>query len=123
MATNRSGHRPGGGIASRVNVKAPVRIGDGSHSVRPAGVAQLGYSVGDHSTSNGRSTGYQDEKLHSPQRDFHPVPLGNEVALNVKGGGPGTGRNLHHCGSQGQWGQPVAGNPPPNRHRDPLNND
>ena len=30
------------------------------------------------------------------------VPLGNELALNVGGGGPGTGRKVMPTGSQGQ---------------------
>jgi hypothetical protein len=38
------------------------------------------------------------------------VPFGNEVALNVGKGGPGTGRTIHHCGSQDQHG-PVSGTP------------
>lgn len=30
------------------------------------------------------------------------VPLGNEVAKNVGAGGPGKGRTVHGCGSQGK---------------------
>ena len=36
--------------------------------------------------------------------------VGNSVALNVKGGGPGTGRTLYgQSGSQGCHGQPAQG--------------
>jgi hypothetical protein len=40
--------------------------------------------------------------------------------LNVGKGGCGTGRTIYACGSQGMQGQPAAGNPPPNRQRDAL---
>jgi hypothetical protein len=36
-----------------------------------------------------------------PDPQFVPdAPLGNDVALNVKSGGPGTGRTVHHSGMQ-----------------------
>ena len=113
MAKNRSGHRPGGGIASRVNVSPSVRTGSGSKSTRPAGVSQIGYMVGDHTTNRPGSSGYRGEKLHSPERNFQPVKFGNELATNVGKGGPGAGRTLYgQSGLQGQHG-PVAGSPRP----------
>jgi hypothetical protein len=39
------------------------------------------------------------------------VPLGNEVALNVGKGGPGTGRDCHATGSQGVHGSVNPGQP------------
>jgi hypothetical protein len=45
-------------------------------------------------------------------RGMNPTPYGNAVALNVGKGGPGTGRDVHHCGSQGVHGG-VAGSPKP----------
>jgi hypothetical protein len=46
------------------------------------------------------------------------------VALNVGGGGCGTGRTLYgQSGSQGQHGSVNPGNPPPNRQRDALENE
>jgi hypothetical protein len=110
MATNRSGHRPGGGIASRVNVSPSVRTGKGSRGTHPGGVAQLGQRVGDKAT-HGKSSGsgYRGEPLHQ-DRSFQPVPFGNSVALNVGKGGPGTGRNLYgQSGVQGCHGQPSQG--------------
>jgi hypothetical protein len=121
MATHRSGHRPGGGIASKQHVQTLVRIGTGSKSARPAGVAQIGQSQGDHIT-NKSDTGYRGERLHN-DRSFQPVPFGNEVALNVGKGGCGTGRTIYACGSQGTQGSVNPGNPPPNRQRDALENE
>jgi hypothetical protein len=49
--------------------------------------------------------------------DFGPaynsgVKLGNEVALNVSGGGPGKGREIHRSGSQAMHGAPNRGESP-----------
>jgi len=110
MATNRSGHRPGGGIASRVNVSPQVRTGTGSRGTNPGGVGQLGQMQGSHVT-RGEESNYRGDPFHAG-RSFQPVPFGNAVALNVKGGGPGTGRTIYKTGSQGQQGNP-AGNPRP----------
>jgi hypothetical protein len=110
MATNRSGHRPGGGIASRQHVKTPVRTGSGSKSTNPGAVAQLGQSQGNHIT-NKSETNYRGEIFHKPP-NFQPVKFGNEVALNVGKGGCGTGRETMPRGSQGQHGAPAPGNPP-----------
>jgi hypothetical protein len=89
-----------------------VRTGSGSHSARPAGVAQLGQKQGSHITRDGESN-YRGERLHNPSKNFQPVKFGNEVALNVGKGGPGAGRTLYgQSGLQGQHG-PVAGSPRP----------
>ena len=105
--------RGGGGYGSRPHVETPVRTGSGSKSTRPAGVSQIGYQVGDHTTNRPGSSGYRGEKLHSPERNFQPVKFGNELATNVGKGGPGAGRTLYgQSGLQGQHG-PVAGSPRP----------
>jgi len=120
---SKSGNQKGGGYGSRQHVEKPVRTGTGSRGTHPGGVAQLGQHVGDKAThGNPKGTGYRGEPLHN-NRSFQPVPFGNEMALNVGKGGPGTGREVMASGSQGCHGQPAAGNPPPNRYRDPLNND
>src|SRR6516162_10747886 len=110
MATNRSGHRPGGGIASRVNVSPPVRTGTGSRGTRPGGAEGIGKIYGDHVT-NKDSTGYRGPKFHDG-KSFQPVKFGNEVALNVGKGGCGTGRTIYSTGSQSTHGD-VAGSPRP----------
>lgn len=123
MATHRSGRRPGGGIASRVNVQPSVRTGTGSRGTHPGGVAQLGQHVGDKAThGNSKGTGYRGEPLHN-NRSFQPVKVGNEVALNVGKGGCGTGRTVYKTGSQGTQGSVNPGAPRPNTYRDPLDNE
>jgi hypothetical protein len=113
LQMRRSGTGSGGGLGMNKNVSPPVRTGTGAHNARPAGVAQLGYAVGDHATHSGKSTGYKGEALHGPaSRNFQQTKFGNEVALNVGKGGPGTGRTVYHCGTQATQG-PVAGNPKP----------
>jgi hypothetical protein len=118
MAMKR--HQPGGGIASRVNVRPSVRTGSGSHSTNPGYVSQLGNKVGSHTRQG--DTGYRGEAFHDG-RDFQPVKFGNELAMNVGKGGPGTGRDVSHCGSQGTHGAVASGSPRPNMQRDALDNE
>jgi hypothetical protein len=120
MAMRGSG---GGGYGSGQHVEKPVRTGSGSKSIRPAGVSQLGYAVGDHTTNRPGSSGYRGEKLHNPERNFNPVPYGNSVALNVNGGGPGKGRTVYASGSQGTQGSVAPGSPRRNTYRDALENE
>ena len=70
----------------------------------------LGASQGNHIT-NKSETDYRGEKLHH-DRNFQPVKFGNELALNVGKGGPGTGREVMRSGQQNQWGAPNPGNAP-----------
>ena len=108
----RSGVGSGGGIGMNKNVQPSVRTGTGSRGTHPGGVAQLGQHVGDKAThGNSKGTGYRGEPLHN-NRSFQTVPFGNEVALNVKGGGPGTGRTIYKTGTQDQHGA-AAGKPEP----------
>jgi len=97
----------GGGIGMNKNVQPSVRTGGGSKSTRPAGTAQVGLMYGTHVTNRCESD-YRGEKLHNPERNFQPTKFGNEVALNVGKGGPGTGRDVHSAGSQSCHGD-VAG--------------
>jgi hypothetical protein len=112
-----SGNQKGGGYGSRQHVETRVRTGSGSRGTRPAGVGQIGALQGDHVTAFGGSqTPYRGERLHN-DRNFQPVPFGNEVALNVGKGGPGTGRTIYKTGTQCQTGT-NPGNPRPNSYRD-----
>jgi len=113
----------GGGYHSRQHVEKSVRTGTGPRSARPAGVAMFGTMQGSHSTVGGGSeTSYRGEKLHN-DRTFQPVKFGNEVALNVGRGGPGKGRDVMACGSQGTHGSVNPGNPRPNPRHDALEQD
>jgi hypothetical protein len=97
-------------------VEKGVRVGDRARVVNPRALSQVGQSLGNKATdSSGR-------KLTNPIETFYTgrsaagkpggVPLGNEVACNVQGGGPGKGRNLWgQSGSQKQWGAANPGVP------------
>jgi hypothetical protein len=110
MAMKGSG---GGGYGSRQHTEQSVRTGTGSKSARPAGVAQIGTSWGNHVTDRSETSRYSGERLHN-DRNFQPVKFGNEVALNVGKGGCGTGRTLYgQAGSQGTHGATNPGSPQP----------
>ena len=114
----RSGVGSGGGQGMNKNVQPSVRTGTGSYGTRAGGAESIGKSYGSHIT-NKDDTGYRGPKFHD-DKSFQPVKFGNEVALNVGKGGPGTGRTTMHCGSQGTHGSVNPGNPPPNTRRDAL---
>jgi hypothetical protein len=123
MTTNRNGHRPGGGIASRQHVSTPVRTGSGSKGISEGWVGQRGQKQGSHVTgSGGQETNYRGEEKFTG-KNFQPVKFGNEVALNVGAGGCGKGRDIHSTGSQGTHGATNPGNPRPNALRDALENE
>jgi hypothetical protein len=116
----RSGHVAGGGLHSRVvkHTSAP-KVEPRARGVNPSAVAQLGAHVGDHTTNNPQSTGYRGEQLVRGAGYNNPVG-----PTSLSNNGPkGEGRQVHACGSQSQWGTPAAGNPPPNRQRDALENE
>lgn len=88
----------GGGIASRVVVKTGVRTGAATASkISPAAVSQIGISRGNHAETG--TVKLKPQPLVTGQ--LNSVPLGNQVALNVNGGGPGKGRKTFPSGSQG----------------------
>jgi hypothetical protein len=101
------------GIRSKNLVHKPVRTGAAREHIQKAGVAQLGQMQGSHVTEKGSDLGYRGVGLIGPKQPIS-VPLGNEVALNVGKGGPGTGRDpAMRSGSQGCYGQPASGSPMP----------
>jgi hypothetical protein len=112
MANRNSGHRPGGGIASKQHVQIPVRTGSGSRGTNPGGVGQLGNKQGSHVT-RGEESSYRGEPLHRGP-SFQKTMFGNQKALDVGKGGLGTGRTLYgQAGSQGTHGATNPGNPRP----------
>jgi len=115
MATNRSGHRPGGGIASR-NVKhvtAP-KVEPRAYARNPAAVSQYGNLVGDHVTRAGES-GYRGESDPTMRRGYN-APVG---PTNMALSGPGAGREVMRSGGQGTHGATNSGNAPA-KNRDIL---
>jgi hypothetical protein len=85
----------GGG---RTHVEVKQRLGARAEGIRPGAVSQIGTAI--------------DPKARTPMKGPMPagggVPLGNAIATNVGKGGPGAGRTVMPCGTQGMHG-PVAG--------------
>lgn len=110
----KTGNRkPGGGIGSRVNVEKGVRVGERAKVVNPRALSQIGSSLGNKAATGSGKTVRPVEDIYKgrkPAGGPGGIPQGNEVALNVGKGGPGTGRKLYgQSGSQQQYGAPVAG--------------
>jgi hypothetical protein len=96
-----SGHRPGGGIASRQRVEKPMRQGSPRERIRHAGVAQIGIRVGNHPT-NRDATSYGGINPFTGKEGM-PSQLGNANAAELAGvkNGSGAKRNIYKSGSQG----------------------
>jgi hypothetical protein len=110
-----SGKGSGGGLGSKNVVRPGGRNGAAARGVNPGHANQIGPALGNRAME--KQTNYRGEPkfTQSPKS----VPLGNEVAKNVGGGGPGAGRTVMGSGSQGQHGG-VAGSVKP-AGRDILN--
>jgi hypothetical protein len=91
----------GGGINSYKVKSVGVKTGSKAKGIAPECAASIGIQ-------RVTTRGYKEPVMPGPIS----VPLGNEVALNVGGGGPGAGRTVSKAGSQGTHG-PVASNPIP----------
>jgi hypothetical protein len=105
----------GGGIQMNKNVREKVRAGPPSTNLISArGVSQLGYATGSRMKEAGSYT-TENSALPVKQGTAAQVPLGNQLATNVGGGGPGTGRTLYRTGTQAVHGPVVAGNTPQGR--------
>lgn len=83
----------GGGITSNKLVQVGVSGGSPrANVISPGGADQLGQSVGAKRAVQPLVAGTAAA----------PVPMGNTVATNVQGGGPGKGRTVMPAGSQGK---------------------
>ena len=94
------------GIQSKNHVRVGNRTGGQRERIRHAGVAQYGQAQGNHVTGaegGGGDLGYHGVKAHTGMPGY-TSELGNKVALNVGGGGPGRGRTIYKTGSQCQTG-------------------
>jgi hypothetical protein len=87
----------GGGILGNKNVNVGVRTGSPSKASSPAAAGQIG-----------ASTAFRKDQVDAG-RGYNGAPYGNQLATNVGKGGPGTGRTVMPCGSQGTHGTPAAG--------------
>jgi hypothetical protein len=119
MATNRSGHRPAGGIGSnKVTHRTAPKVEPKAYAKRPAGAAGIGSFYGDHTTNRPGSSGFKGEKLDGGRGYSPPVgPTDNVAAVGVGGG-----RTVSGCGSQGTHGATNPGSPRP-AGRGILNNE
>jgi len=96
------------------NREVGVRTGRGAVKINKAAVNQLGNHTGSHVTQTGKDTGYRGEDLVRGPGYNVGKGFGNEVALNVGGGGPGVGyRQIGKSGQQGTYGPVNPGKPAP----------
>jgi hypothetical protein len=110
----------GGGLTLNKNVRPSVRTGSAATGVRPGYPDLLGNMRGSHVT-DGRDL---SAKL-TPMQTVKPPAgggqmLGNQKALDVGKGGPGTGRVVMATGSQKQYGAANPGERKPISGPDPL---
>jgi hypothetical protein len=111
MAKSKAGgHRPGGGIASKQHVRKPVKTGAPRERVIPTGVAQLGQKQGNHAMGRGTRLDYSGVEMFGGTG--LKSDLGNELSAKIECG-PGGGRKVYACGSQGVQGKPSPGSPMP----------
>lgn len=95
------GNKKGGGIGSRAtNAPTTYFTGQPSTRINPKGVSQVGQSIGNHATDSGRMLrGGVEPVRQGAMGGVGSVPLGNQTSLEA-GQGPGSGRQVHACGSQ-----------------------
>jgi hypothetical protein len=95
MSKASGSRKPGGGLGSRVVREVPVRVGDRAKVVNPRAVSQVGQALGNKATDSAGKTVRPAETMYGarePEGGPGGVPLGNSLATNVGGGGPGAGR-------------------------------
>ena len=103
------------GSRSRNVKEVGNRFGNRASVVNPRAVSQIGSQLSNHVTESGNKVGRAAETFYTGRKPAGlpgGVPLGNEVAKNIGGGGPGTGRKLYgQSGSNQQYGTSPAGLP------------
>ena len=107
----KSGKGSGGGLGMNKNVRPGYRTGVGARGVNKNWPAQIGRSVGSHITQRGEVPvrGIRAEPYKGPS--FKPVPLGNELAPQVKCGPGGSREIIGKSGAQAQHGAVNPGAP------------
>jgi hypothetical protein len=91
--------RSGGGITMNKNVSPGIKTGGPNKGTSPGAADQIGPAIS-----------FKREQIE--RGPALPSKLGNEVALNVSGGGPGKGREIFRAGSQGTHGPVAQGESP-----------
>lgn len=89
--------KSGGGSTMNKNVSPNIRTGTGSKGSSAAAADQIG-----------ASTAFRKDQVDAGPA-YNPTKFGNEVALNVGKGGPGTGRTVMRSGSQSLHGAANQG--------------
>jgi hypothetical protein len=93
--------KSGGGSTSNKFVNVGVRSGQPKEAINKTAVSQIGRMLGNHATNVKGALPFNPEPLVG--RQMPSVPLGNQVALNVGKGAPGSGRVVYgQSGSQSQ---------------------
>lgn len=92
------GHRPAGGIKSRVVTEKPVRYGDRASKISERGVSQIGQSLGNHVTDRRQVVNPIEKVRAGAMGGMGSVPLGNAMAQPC--GPQGQGRTVMRSGSQ-----------------------
>jgi hypothetical protein len=90
--------KSGGGSTSRNVVRPGMRNGQPARAQSPRGVSQIGSSMGNKAMNDPKKLTKAVEPVRAGAMPDHR--LGNEVAKNVGGGGPGSGRSVMKSGSQ-----------------------
>ena len=91
--------KSGGGITSNKRVEVGVRLGSANRAVTPAGAAQLGAHLGNHS-DRGTTGGNPATPLYGGKA-LNPTPMGNAVTASTVAG-PGGSRTVYRSGYQSQ---------------------
>jgi hypothetical protein len=118
-ALSGSGGKGGGPGSRALGQPTQYFVGQPSQKISPRGVSQFGSSIGNHVTDAGGKIlkgGIEPVRVGTtPVGGPGGVPLGNTLTNNVGAGGPGTGRTVQHCGTQGQHGPVNPGKSTPAR--------
>src|SRR5262249_18164023 len=92
--------KSGGGYTSKKFVEPKIQTGSANKASSPASASQIG-----------QATAFKREQCDIGQA-YNASQLGNAKALDVQGGGPGRGRDVHRSGSQAMHGPPNRGESP-----------
>jgi hypothetical protein len=113
--TKQSSGRARSGGGPTMNKVRQVGVKAGSPNTLKVSVdaaSSIGRSVGNHVSDGSGSRNVQRPNTPLYAEVKAPVRYGNDLARNVGRGGPGAGRVVMPCGSQGTHGPVNPGGPP-----------